>query len=539
MAMPDDRVRELHDADHLILEAERTLLGGLMQEPEAFGRVRKLVAAGDFTEAAHTATFAAMDRLASVGAAFEPAALAVALAADIERDAISLKYLTALDRNGIGAANAEHYAKSIRTAAQRRRVCSVGRGLARGAPDPAAAAAAAVAELQAIAANDGEREQLPDIGNFVTAKSPAERPAPVHFQVQHLFARGFPHLIAAAGGVGKSHSMLDLACKLALFPSATKPSYWMGAEITDGGRVVLFSSEDDDASIRRRLWSLYPAGEWRNDNLIILPLLDMKLAHRPMFARIDGRPSQTMMWTWVQEQIDRLGDVAAVMFDPAQKIAALDLDKDNTDAQFLGTSMMELATTTGAAVYLSHHMNKQGLQAKTVEDVRQAIRGATALVDGVRLVYAMWAVQAEDAKDMLDQMDLDGFPKDIVKAAVVKENIPGVSQRIQIFHRQYASGRFRDITERAERGIKHRKDALPELDVLRNVLEFLDREEGAGRFYTRRSLEDEAGKVNCGKVRLREFLRTWVDAGRLSVSAHPTRKGVEFLRVPAGNKRDG
>jgi RecA-family ATPase len=364
-------------------------------------------------------------------------------------------------------------------------------------------------------------------------------PSPVRFQVQNRFARGYPHLIAAAGGVGKSHSMLDLACKLSLYPSANHPLYWMGSEISDGGRVVVFTAEDDDASIKRRMWALYPGGEWRNDNLVILPLLDMKLAHRPMFAKIDGRPSQTIMWTWVKEQIDRFGDVSSVIFDPAQKIAALDLDKDNTDAQFLGTSMMELATDTGAGVYLSHHMNKTGLQAKTIEDVRQAIRGATALVDGVRLVYAMWALPHDEGEGVLKQLGLGGFPKDVVKGAVVKENIPDVSQRIQTFHRQYPSGRFLDITERADKGIKSRKDAAPELDVLRNVREFLAKEEQAMRFYTRNQLEGEAGKLACGKLRLRDYLRDWVDAGRLSTSAHPAKKGVEVLRIPAGAQSDG
>jgi RecA-family ATPase len=381
-------------------------------------------------------------------------------------------------------------------------------------------------------------ETLPGIGGYVTSAWPEGMPAPIEYQVAGRFARGFPHLIAAAGGVGKSHSLFDLACKLSMQPGADRPMYWMGAPIESGGRVVVFTAEDDQASIQRRMWSLYPSGEWRNDNLIILPLLDMKLAHRPMFARIDGRPAQTLVWTWVQDQIARMGDVAAIMFDPAQKIAALDLDKDNTDAQFLGTSMMELATETGAGVYLTHHMNKTGLQAKTIEEVRQAIRGATALVDGVRLVYAMWALPHKDAEDMLEQLSLNGYPKDIVKGAVVKENIPGVSQSIQTFHRQFPSGRFRDITERADKGTQTRKGTLPELDVLRNVREFLEREDRAGRYYSRNQIEAEAGRVGCGKTRLRDYLRDWLDDGRITAGPHPRKKGVVVVRVPAGAESD-
>ena len=61
----------------------------------------------------------------------------------------------------------------------------------------------------------------------------------------------------------------------------------------------------------------------------------------------------------------------------------------------------QLATETGATVLACHHMRKSnnGKAPQTPAEARDAIRGASALVDGSRAVYALWPVDDDRVKD--------------------------------------------------------------------------------------------------------------------------------------------
>ena len=44
------------------------------------------------------------------------------------------------------------------------------------------------------------------------------------------------------------------------------------------------------------------------------------------------------------------------------------------------------------------------------DDAREAIRGTTALVDGARLVYALWKLDKDTAKPICDQLESHSSP---------------------------------------------------------------------------------------------------------------------------------
>jgi hypothetical protein len=59
-------------------------------------------------------------------------------------------------------------------------------------------------------------------------------------------------------------------------------------------------------------------------------------------------------------------------------------------------NVSSICAKTGATLIVAHHMRKDGLNGITkAEEAREAIRGSTALVDGARLVYAMWAISGD------------------------------------------------------------------------------------------------------------------------------------------------
>ena len=72
---------------------------------------------------------------------------------------------------------------------------------------------------------------------------------------------------------------------------------------------------------------------------------------------------------------------------------------------------------------LTHHMRKEGMsRIVDADDAREAIRGTTALVDGARLVYALWKLDKDTAKPICDQLEVPFEPGRIVRGAVVKAN---------------------------------------------------------------------------------------------------------------------
>src|SRR5262249_21441150 len=112
-----------------------------------------------------------------------------------------------------------------------------------------------------------------------------------------------------------------------------------------------------------------------------------------------------------------------VVFDPLQAFVAADVNADPAAAQFLWSTMSELAATTGATIMLTHHMRKEGMsRIVDADDAREAIRGTTALVDGARLVYTLWKPDKDYAKPICDRLDLQFEPGRIVRGAVVKAN---------------------------------------------------------------------------------------------------------------------
>lgn len=129
------------------LDAERLLLGGLMDEPERLAEVAAEVSAGDFFAEPHRAIFDAIAGCVDAGVPVEP--LTVATDAGV-----GFAVVGTLMNESLGAFNAVHYAKIIRDFSQRRAVLRV-TGEARQALEstPAVEVAARLAgELEQISA---------------------------------------------------------------------------------------------------------------------------------------------------------------------------------------------------------------------------------------------------------------------------------------------------------------------------------------------------------------------------------------------------
>ena len=81
-----------------------------------------------------------------------------------------------------------------------------------------------------------------------------------------------------------------------------------------------------------------------------------------------------------------------------------------------------LAAETGATVLLPHHMRKTSKAPANVAEAREAIRGSSGIVDGVRLAYALWPVDEADGKQVCRSLQIPFLLNRVVKGAVVKAN---------------------------------------------------------------------------------------------------------------------
>jgi AAA domain len=220
---------------------------------------------------------------------------------------------------------------------------------------------------------------------------------------------GVPVLVAAMGGLGKSYLALDLALHTAAgVAGLEQPRLIFGGRLEGEGTAVLITAEDSFDAIHRRLNRIDPeARRLRHpQRLIVLPTSSVGGA-QPLITADRRKVMRAPFLSAFKEQLASFHDLRLVVFDPLQAFVAADVNADPAAAQFLWSTMSELAATTGATVLLTRHMRKEGMsRIVDADDAREAIRGTTALVDGARLVYALWKLDRDTAKPICDQLEM-------------------------------------------------------------------------------------------------------------------------------------
>ncbi len=100
---------------------------------------------------------------------------------------------------------------------------------------------------------------------------------------------------------------------------------------------------------------------------------------------------------------------------------------------------------------IAHHMRKpQGATPiDSSEQARDAIRGTTALVDGVRMAYALWPAADEKANMVFTCINRPYEARAVYQGAVVKANGPA-NRKVHTFLRA-ETGLLEDITHRLSR----------------------------------------------------------------------------------------
>lgn len=270
------------------------------------------------------------------------------------------------------------------------------------------------------------------------------------FLVEGLFPLGVTSILAAMGDTGKGMLLLDLALKVA---SDMDQLCGFGPLVTEHGSVVIFSAEDDTGEVHRRLERLDPQCKRLKykDRLFIVPLPNVSGSFT-ILKNVRGKIVEiSSEFESVMKQLNKIKDLKLIVFDPLASFIHADLNADPAVGDYLMCLLSDLACSTGASIITAHHMRKPKGEKpiSTIEQARDAIRGTSALVNGVRCSFAFWPVE-DTAKPMIFKL-IGEAPRQnsLFYGAVVKAN--GLADRtVRTYLRNEETGLLEDITEHLE-----------------------------------------------------------------------------------------
>ncbi len=240
-----------------------------------------------------------------------------------------------------------------------------------------------------------------------------------------------PCLLCARGGTGKGMLSLDLALNVA-GGEKTKNSKWLGKDITSKGAVVIITAEDSKTSIHQRLDAIDPTGERRKKaqgNLFIIPLPNAGGASPIIFSTPYGYKFSNFYYK-LKSQLLAIPNLKLINIDPLSAFVSIDINKDPQAGQYTNSILAMLAEQTKSCVLIAHHMTKAVDKSEDTKEVlRNSIRGTSAIVDGVRLAFAISPARQENsrAKSRYNNQNIDlnsTSLNDLYECCVVKSNVP-------------------------------------------------------------------------------------------------------------------
>ncbi|WP_265026563.1 AAA family ATPase [Wolbachia endosymbiont (group A) of Bibio marci] len=356
------------------------------------------------------------------------------------------------------------------------------------------------------------------------------------FLVEGLFPLGVTSILAAMGDTGKGMLLLDLALKVA---SRKDQPCGFGPLVTEHGSVVIFSAEDDMSEIHRRLERLDSQCERLKykDRLFIVPLPNVS-GSLTIIKSVSGKVIETSPeFESITKQLNKIKDLKLIVFDPLASFVHADLNTDPAVGDYLMSLLSDLAGSTGASIITAHHMRKPKSEKpiSTVEQARDAIRGTSALVNGVRCSYAFWSVEDAAKPTIFKSIGESVRQNALFYGAIVKAN--GLADRtLRTYLRNEETGLLEDITERLK--IKN----MNEKDSKQHLITAITRAAISGHPFThtgstgvykqRHRLPEEFHSI--GRDRMERIVQELLQARKLVKGMATGSKEDKWLDIPSG-----
>jgi hypothetical protein len=225
-----------------------------------------------------------------------------------------------------------------------------------------------------------------------------------------------------------------------------------GGLVKEFGNVIIFTAEDDEGEMHRRIERLDPDGKRFNyhHELRVVSLPNFGGVF-PIMQNIHGEYSTSQEFERIYEQILQINNLKLIIFDPLASFVHADVNADPAAGAALTGLLSQIGSETGASVMMCHHMTKVKDDAviSTPEQARNLIRGTSALVDGVRCAFTLWQLDEKTAKRRCKELNIEYQRNRCFDGAIVKSNGPA-NRTIRRFVRDTYTGLLVDRTDEIE-----------------------------------------------------------------------------------------
>ena len=356
------------------------------------------------------------------------------------------------------------------------------------------------------------------------------------FLIGETLPLGVPIIFSAAGDAGKGMMTLDLAMKVS---SGQPMSSAFGGTINEFGNAIIFTAEDDEDEMHRRVERLDELNDRSSfkHELRIVSLPNVGGVFPIMQETHEGYRTSDE-FDKLYEQIKQMNDLKLIVFDPLASFVHADVNADPAAGAALTGLLAQIATETGASVIMCHHMTKvkEDLVVNTPEQARNMIRGTSALVDGVRCAFALWQVDEATGRRRCQDLGIDYLRNRCFDGAVVKSNGPA-NRSIRHFIRDMFSGLLVDKSEEIQRlhtgsNREIKKSALMTwITTCENEGRAMTQQSGADALLQRMSADHDAPKVlnNCTQRMLDSLVRELIQEGLLAKYSFSVSGGRKWL----------
>ena len=354
--------------------------------------------------------------------------------------------------------------------------------------------------------------------------------------VANTIPMGAVTVVSAKGDTGKGMLMLDLALKVGgkLEDLPLQPTQALGNNINTTGTAVVFTAEDDQEEVHRRLEQIGFNG---HEKIHIIPLPNAG-GPSPIVQPGKNGPEATPFYYELKEQLKQIPDLALVNFDPLASFVMDDINADPAVGVYTMGLLASIGTETGAAVITCHHLSKTSKNISGPEDARQLVRGSTAIVDGARCVYVLWSIDDKRARQICKALGKRWAPNMVCQGCVVKSNGPA-DRDIKTFVRNEQSGLLEIRDDSIKQVISNQNDQLLELleqDIANAAADgfpFVRSGTGENSLYSRIH-ELSSPLQECGRRKLESLAQNLIEDNRVKKCRAKGSKQTQWLDVPGG-----
>ncbi len=398
------------------IQAEQSLLGGLMLDNQTWDSVADKVGEGDFYRREHRLIFAAVRKLAEEEQPFDVVTLAETLEQNAQlEDAGGLPYLGSIAKDTPSAANVKAYAKIVRERSVLRQLISVGTDISDIAFNPEGRDAADMLDEAERRVFEIAEQEARGGGGFQPLKTLLGKAVE---RIEILFQRDEPITGLATGFTdfdmmtsGLQHSDLII---VAGRPSMGKTTFAMNiaenVAIAAKRPVAVFSMEMPGDSLAMRMMSSLGSidqhrvrtGKLEDDEWPRLTSAVNMLSQAPMF--IDDTPALSP--TEVRARARRLkreqGDLGLIVLDYLQLMQAPGSAENRaTEISAISRSLKALAKELDVPVVALSQLNRSLEQRTNKRPIMSDLRESGAIEQDADLIVFIYRdeVYNEDSSD--------------------------------------------------------------------------------------------------------------------------------------------